>query len=416
MADHEAEEPRRHTPRPLARKLGRFLLGLIPTFESGEWVSVGHLCEEARKAEMITDAEAADQFRRRAEWQGTDQAIPLVDRIQKGRRYLVEQKLGYYREAGIVERDGGRDAGANRRYRKTEQAPRIVAEQAQRRKHRPQNQPGHHPRRGVVRVPVDRLTPHPRNTMLYGDDVDQDLIDSIREFGVLEPLHITTRNQILSGHRRWRVAKSLGLGEVPCIVEKQVDPTDERAVARRIVHHNRQRVKTLKQRNAEAACLLEIEARQARERCAEAGKRGGRGRKGVEPVSHPIEGKARDRVGAALGVSGPTAEGMAAIHLATEQLEAEGRHQEAEAILRVQAGKGPGMGVKPAARRAKQVLKASPDSSREKPSQPPGGPTIPAIEPAQPSPPTALEELRKAWAKATPEERRQFLSEIEPVA
>ena len=411
MADHEAEEPRRHTPRPLARKLGRFLLGLIPTFESGEWVSVGHLCEEARKAEMITDAEAADQFRRRAEWQGTDQAIPLVDRIQKGRRYLVEQKLGYYREAGIVERDGGRDAGANRRYRKTEQAPRIVAEQAQRRKHRPQNQPGHHPRRGVVRVPVDRLTPHPRNTMLYGDDVDQDLIDSIREFGVLEPLHITTRNQILSGHRRWRVAKSLGLGEVPCIVEKQVDPTDERAIARRIVHHNRQRVKTLEQRNAEAAILLDLERQRAKERKQEAGTRTGRGKKVCRPGDRPFD-RADERVARVTGESKDVVRQRETIHLATEQLKTEGRHREAEAILRVQAGKGPGMGVKPAARMAKQVLKASPDSFREKSSPPPG----PAIEPAQPSPPTALEELRKAWAKATPEERRQFLSEIQPVA
>jgi len=50
-----------------------------------------------------------------------------------------------------------------------------------------------------------------------------DLVDSIREHGILEPLivaHTPAGYQIIAGERRWRAAKLAGLTRVPCIVKE----------------------------------------------------------------------------------------------------------------------------------------------------------------------------------------------------
>ncbi|OGH09853.1 MAG: hypothetical protein A2152_01875 [Candidatus Levybacteria bacterium RBG_16_35_6] len=51
----------------------------------------------------------------------------------------------------------------------------------------------------------------------------QDLVDSIREQGILEPLVIAKTPagyQIIAGERRWRAAKVLGLNKVPVIIKE----------------------------------------------------------------------------------------------------------------------------------------------------------------------------------------------------
>src|SRR4030067_1202149 len=51
----------------------------------------------------------------------------------------------------------------------------------------------------------------------------QDLVDSIREQGILEPLVIAKTPagyQIIAGERRWRAARILGLGKVPVVVRE----------------------------------------------------------------------------------------------------------------------------------------------------------------------------------------------------
>ena len=50
-----------------------------------------------------------------------------------------------------------------------------------------------------------------------------DLVDSIREHGILEPLivaHTPAGFQIIAGERRWRAAKLAGLTHVPAIVKE----------------------------------------------------------------------------------------------------------------------------------------------------------------------------------------------------
>ncbi|SMC23581.1 chromosome partitioning protein, ParB family [Desulfacinum hydrothermale DSM 13146] len=74
---------------------------------------------------------------------------------------------------------------------------------------------------------VDRLEPNPfqpRHTIAR-DDHFQELVASIRQSGVLQPILVTRPAdggpyQIVAGERRWQAAKAAGLSEVPVIVRE----------------------------------------------------------------------------------------------------------------------------------------------------------------------------------------------------
>ncbi len=68
-------------------------------------------------------------------------------------------------------------------------------------------------------LPIDQLEPNPLQPRekIKKEDI-QELVDSIRQFGILEPLVIAQTPagyQIIAGERRWRAAKEAGLTEVP---------------------------------------------------------------------------------------------------------------------------------------------------------------------------------------------------------
>ena len=74
----------------------------------------------------------------------------------------------------------------------------------------------------VINLDVNQLQPNPlqpRGTLSPESLVD--LVDSIREHGVLEPLVIAKTPagyQIIAGERRWRASKMAGLKTVPTII------------------------------------------------------------------------------------------------------------------------------------------------------------------------------------------------------
>ena len=57
----------------------------------------------------------------------------------------------------------------------------------------------------------------------FDEDALLELADSIKQFGVLQPLLVQKKNdyyEIIAGERRWRAAKLAGLKEVPVIIRK----------------------------------------------------------------------------------------------------------------------------------------------------------------------------------------------------
>jgi len=90
-------------------------------------------------------------------------------------------------------------------------------------------------------IPIDKLAPNPSQPRTELGDLT-DLVDSIAEKGVLEPLLVRPsdvggRFMIIAGERRYRASLQVGLTELPCI---ELD-VDEREVAEICLIENLQR-------------------------------------------------------------------------------------------------------------------------------------------------------------------------------
>lgn len=79
--------------------------------------------------------------------------------------------------------------------------------------------------RGQRRVPIEFLRPNPRNPRKnFGDPELEDLANSIRERGIIQPILVRTipgvadNYEIVAGERRWRAAQRAGLIEAPIVV------------------------------------------------------------------------------------------------------------------------------------------------------------------------------------------------------
>lgn len=76
----------------------------------------------------------------------------------------------------------------------------------------------------VLDIPIDHLQPNPLQPRgVIAPESLTDLINSIRQHGILEPLVVAKTPagyQIIAGERRWRSARIIGLKTVPAIVKK----------------------------------------------------------------------------------------------------------------------------------------------------------------------------------------------------
>lgn len=76
---------------------------------------------------------------------------------------------------------------------------------------------------GVLSVKINKVEPNrdqPRQ--FFNEDALQELADSIKIYGIIQPLIVTDKKgyyEIVAGERRWRAAKIAGLKEVPVIVK-----------------------------------------------------------------------------------------------------------------------------------------------------------------------------------------------------
>jgi len=80
----------------------------------------------------------------------------------------------------------------------------------------------------IADISPNEIQPNPLQPRgVITPDSIMDLVDSIREHGILEPLvvaHTPAGYQIIAGERRWRAAKLAGLDTVPVII-KETTPT-----------------------------------------------------------------------------------------------------------------------------------------------------------------------------------------------
>lgn len=77
---------------------------------------------------------------------------------------------------------------------------------------------------GAIMMNINKVEPNreqPRTK--FDEDALLDLADSIKQFGILQPLLVCKRNdyyEIIAGERRWRAAKMAGIKEIPVLVKE----------------------------------------------------------------------------------------------------------------------------------------------------------------------------------------------------
>ena len=80
---------------------------------------------------------------------------------------------------------------------------------------------------GEILVKINQVEPNrdqPRKD--FDEDSLMELADSIRQFGILQPLLVQKKKdyyEIIAGERRWRAAKLAGIKEIPIIVKEYTD-------------------------------------------------------------------------------------------------------------------------------------------------------------------------------------------------
>jgi ParB-like chromosome segregation protein Spo0J len=177
----------------------------------------------------------------------------------------------------------------------------------------------------IFQVPIDQI--------IVGERFRQDMGDldglaaSIRDTpgrGMLQPIILNERHELIAGRRRLEAAKLLGWREVPCIVSKSLDDTLAALRAERDENVCRKDFTP-----SEAVALGK--AIEAQERAAAASRKKatqmkGRGKGGApivgggkSPLPKGKKGKTRDKVAEVVGMSGRTYEKAKAVVEAAEK-------------------------------------------------------------------------------------------------
>ena len=66
--------------------------------------------------------------------------------------------------------------------------------------------------------------------MNFDDEKIEELANSIKEYGVIQPIIVTKQKnyyQIVAGERRWRAAKKAGISEIPAIIRNYTEQTNK---------------------------------------------------------------------------------------------------------------------------------------------------------------------------------------------
>ena len=80
-------------------------------------------------------------------------------------------------------------------------------------------------------IEIDRIVPNPWQPRQRIDDAQlQELADSLRQHGVLQPLVVARAEEggyvLVAGERRWRAARLAGLRTVPAVIKEAATPRD----------------------------------------------------------------------------------------------------------------------------------------------------------------------------------------------
>ena len=76
----------------------------------------------------------------------------------------------------------------------------------------------------TLMMKLTEIKPFPNNTKKHDEKQINNVAESIKQFGFIQPVVIDKNNEIIIGHCRFLAAQQLGLQEIPCLrLEKLTD-------------------------------------------------------------------------------------------------------------------------------------------------------------------------------------------------
>lgn len=207
--------------------LGRGLASLIPRRSEEE---VGKTLEQIDSLEMVEDEitapPASPPMPEKPKVTPLDPAIflptdqPLVDKVHK-RTFLTVKQLA----------DDEPDEPLTRK----EPTPKIQVPKAEPRVEKVEGEKWETHEDKVVQIAIGDIQINPLQPRRAFDEAEmQELIDSIDEHGILQPLVVRrvapNRYELIAGERRLRAAKHLKWEKVPCVVKTEVAGTEKSLV------------------------------------------------------------------------------------------------------------------------------------------------------------------------------------------
>lgn len=184
-----------------------------------------------------------------------------------------------------------------------------------------------------------KLKPHASSQRIYQDQPNQELLDSVRDRGVIEPLVLAADEKtIVSGRRRRQAAIVAKRSSVPCVIRMDLkDSLDIReAVLDANIHNertNEQKAREFQERKEieEARATIRMKATQFRARAPES-----RGAPPPLPIPVPEVGErgtAASLAASSVGWSVPTAEAATEVLVAADKAKRAGREEEADRLV-----------------------------------------------------------------------------------
>jgi ParB-like chromosome segregation protein Spo0J len=180
---------------------------------------------------------------------------------------------------------------------------------------------------------LTKIIDHPINASIYRDNFDDELVESVKANGVLNPIivckHAGGSYVCLSGHRRRQAAKLAGLTEVPCLMYREDLPEWQQVLI--IVESNRQRAKTTEMLARETEALAKAKEQEAAAR-KKAGKKASDDLR-LNLAAGQKKGRAIDQAAEQTGIgSRMTAEKAIDVVHKIDELEAAGQTEAAEEL------------------------------------------------------------------------------------
>lgn len=179
----------------------------------------------------------------------------------------------------------------------------------------------------IVSFSISELKHHRLSNAIYGTEISDELVESIRTLGVLQPILVTRDSlEVISGNSRVQAARQLGY-EV--ISGTYFTSENDLEIQQAVLESNSQRIKTNEQKIREYNARKTIESELALLRRTEADPKA----KPTKAATREAKGKAREHAAKKAGVSANVADKAAKVIEEADRLKDEGKMDESTELI-----------------------------------------------------------------------------------